>query len=320
MSRWVERLAAVLLASSLSGQSTLARAEVSLHLAVGQTGSSTYELGVGISSLIKTDLLPSSGIDLTMVKTIAEGQTPLLLVADQAQLALVPMPKAASAPPVGDVRRILTFLSDEQPSSSSIELLVRADVPDEVVYQISKTILDNGDFLSRQSGRSWNLATDRALSGSQLPLHQGASRYISEQGVSQPVVQTEPVERSDTPLAEVPSTGTAGNASFFLYFESGQAALDDTARSHVAAACEYAETSKARYIRVVGYASSSEDEDGVEDLVLQRSVLVSTALRDDGRCQGLIEIVDATDVESSLPTGLSAGGDDRVEVTVMPAR
>lgn len=320
MSRWIGRLAAALVASSLSGQNTSARADMSMHLAVGQAGSITYELGVAVSSLIKTVVLPSDGIDLTIVETIAEGQTPLLLVADQAQFALVPTPRVASSVPGGDMRRILTFWSDEQSEESSIELIVRADVPTDVVSRISRTILDNEQFLGRHSGHSWSLVTDRKLARSHLPLHQGAIQLDSGQGLPELAADIEPIKSSAIPSADASSAQTSGNASFFLYFEKGQDQLDETAKLRVAAACEHAKSSNARYIRVVGYASSSEENDDVEGLVLQRSVLVSTALSSDDRCQGLIEIVDATAVQSSLPTGLSAGGDDRVEVTVMPAR
>lgn len=317
MSRLVRRLAAALMASLLLGPVALARADVNFLLAAGQPGSISYELGVGLSTLIKIVLLPSDGIDLTIVETTAEGEASLLLVADRAQLALVPMQKVASGEFSDDVRRILAFWSDEQSDEVPLELLVRAEVSDDVTYRVVQTIFENGTFLEHTQERSWKFSIDRALAGSHLPLHPGAIRYYSERGVPDLATVTRQRKTSNTPPA---SARHHGDATFFLYFGVGEAELDEPAKRQLAAACKHAEASKSRDIHVVGYASSSKRDGDSERLALQRSVSVSVALSKDDRCQGLIEIVDSADVKSPLPNGLSTGSNDRVEVTVISAR
>ncbi len=62
-------------------------------------------------------------------------------------------------------------------------LAVRADVDDEAVYKIVKTIYNNLDFLNNihQATRAMNL--QNAITGLPMPLHPGAARFYREQGI-----------------------------------------------------------------------------------------------------------------------------------------
>ncbi len=65
-------------------------------------------------------------------------------------------------------------------------LAVRADVDEDAVYQITKTIYENLPFLQAIHGATKAMSLDRALAGLPLPLHPGALRYYKEAGLDVP--------------------------------------------------------------------------------------------------------------------------------------
>jgi TRAP transporter TAXI family solute receptor len=71
-------------------------------------------------------------------------------------------------------------------------LAVRADIPDEVVYQVTKTIWENLAALREIHKATKEVTLDKALRGLGAPLHPGAARYYREQGMTIPVDLTPP--------------------------------------------------------------------------------------------------------------------------------
>ena len=65
-------------------------------------------------------------------------------------------------------------------------LAVRADVDEDAVYQITKAIYENLDFLRAIHKATNDMALDKAIVGLPFPLHPGAARFYREQGVSIP--------------------------------------------------------------------------------------------------------------------------------------
>lgn len=65
-------------------------------------------------------------------------------------------------------------------------LAVREDVPEEDVYQITKTIYENLPFLNNIHPATKAMALDKALAGLPMPLHPGAARFYREQGLEIP--------------------------------------------------------------------------------------------------------------------------------------
>ena len=65
-------------------------------------------------------------------------------------------------------------------------LAVRADVDEEAVYQITKTLYENLSFLNAIHKATKAMSTDKALSGLPMPLHPGAMRYFQEIGLTIP--------------------------------------------------------------------------------------------------------------------------------------
>ena len=65
-------------------------------------------------------------------------------------------------------------------------LAVRADVDEDAVYEITKTIYENLPFLNNIHAATKAMALDRAISGLPAPLHPGAAKYYQEQGIEIP--------------------------------------------------------------------------------------------------------------------------------------
>lgn len=65
-------------------------------------------------------------------------------------------------------------------------LLVRADVPADDVYLLTKTIFQNLSFLANMHPAARQISPDRALLGMAIPLHPGALRYFEEIGLTIP--------------------------------------------------------------------------------------------------------------------------------------
>ncbi|MEE4166141.1 MAG: TAXI family TRAP transporter solute-binding subunit [Desulfocapsaceae bacterium] len=65
-------------------------------------------------------------------------------------------------------------------------LAVRADLDEEAVYQITKTIYENLPFLNAIHKATKVMALEKALDGLPMPLHPGAARYFKEAGLTIP--------------------------------------------------------------------------------------------------------------------------------------
>ncbi len=65
-------------------------------------------------------------------------------------------------------------------------LAVRADVPEEDVYQITKTIYANLPFLNNIHPATKAMALEKAIAGLPMPLHPGSVRFYQEQGLTIP--------------------------------------------------------------------------------------------------------------------------------------
>ncbi len=65
-------------------------------------------------------------------------------------------------------------------------LAVRADVDEDAVYQITKTVYENLPFLQNIHKATKAMALEKALAGLPAPLHPGAARYYKEAGLDIP--------------------------------------------------------------------------------------------------------------------------------------
>ncbi|MBN1957696.1 MAG: TAXI family TRAP transporter solute-binding subunit [Desulfuromonadales bacterium] len=62
----------------------------------------------------------------------------------------------------------------------------RADVDEDAVYQITKTIYENLPFLNAIHGATKAMAIEKAIAGLPMPLHPGAAKYYQEVGIKIP--------------------------------------------------------------------------------------------------------------------------------------
>lgn len=65
-------------------------------------------------------------------------------------------------------------------------LAVRADVNEEAVYQITKTIYENLPFLNAIHKATKAMSPEKAMAGLPMPLHPGAARFYKEIGLTIP--------------------------------------------------------------------------------------------------------------------------------------
>jgi len=65
-------------------------------------------------------------------------------------------------------------------------LAVRADVDEDAVYRITKTVYENLPFLNAIHGATKAMAIEKAISGLPMPLHPGAAKYYQEVGIKIP--------------------------------------------------------------------------------------------------------------------------------------
>jgi hypothetical protein len=62
-------------------------------------------------------------------------------------------------------------------------LVARADLPDDLVYNLTKALWENLDRMKAAHARGRDLELTRALEGMPVPVHPGAERYYRERGV-----------------------------------------------------------------------------------------------------------------------------------------
>ena len=71
-------------------------------------------------------------------------------------------------------------------ASSPNVLIVREDVSEEVVYSLTKLLWDNLATLQEIHSATKEMVLQEALTGVTVPLHPGALRYYTEQGLTIP--------------------------------------------------------------------------------------------------------------------------------------
>lgn len=63
-------------------------------------------------------------------------------------------------------------------------ITVRAELDEELVYNITKTIYENTQPLIAINAKANEIVTEKALDGISIPLHPGAEKYLKEKGVA----------------------------------------------------------------------------------------------------------------------------------------
>ena len=290
----------------------LGQSEHSFYLGAGRPGTGSFELGVGITSLIKVRLLPSDGIDLTLVETADRDVPGDFLITAQEKIATLNGLEPTTNRTKAELRSIMAFRPSYTGSGPALELLVREDVDEQAVYLITKAVLENGVFLEDLNKRSWDLSADQALDGLNLPLHPGAIRYYQEIGEANLTQDVAYGARQDNFW---PSETQRSESTFLLEFVDEATTLDQDAEKLIAEACQYASIFEAEKIRVAGSSNNAPDDN--HRLNEERISYVMAALRSNAGCASNIEIVSAEQIGGFLGKPRSATAGNQVEVTIM---
>ena len=74
---------------------------------------------------------------------------------------------------------------DEDVSAIAVQamLVTRADLPEDLIYEVTKAIFEHTDTLVAAHYRGRDITLETALNGMSIALHPGARRYFTEQGL-----------------------------------------------------------------------------------------------------------------------------------------
>jgi hypothetical protein len=197
-------------------------ASAQTRMAIGEAGSEIFVFGTELWAMSQIALKPQFGIDLASVEVADEGERLNLLRAANADVAVVRARIPSSY--ADQMRTVMAIWPDRTSAGGSgpAQLVARKDVPDNLIYRLTKAIFENGNFFSGTRQQLGQASVERATMGIDLPLHPGASRYYQEAGIR---------------LAAGMTGATAGTARFEDFDDQ---ALDDDERVQVAAACRQA--------------------------------------------------------------------------------
>jgi TRAP transporter TAXI family solute receptor len=172
-------------------------------------------------------------------------------------------------------------------------LVARADVDDEVVYQVTKSVFENLDFLRTIHDAMYETSLDRALTGMPMPLHPGALRYFQEVGLLGPdanlevalaenvrlagsaayqssgalrakgsPIKAEPVVPAPVAWNPAPAPGltdSENGQTFVVYFGLNEKEVSGIGVQELAEVSAYADNLANAHIRISGHADRSGD-------------------------------------------------------------
>lgn len=193
-------------------------------------------------------------------------------------------------------------------------LVVRADVDEEVVYQVTKSVFENLDFLRTIHDAMYETSLDRALIGVPMPLHPGALRYFQEVGLLGPDANLEVALAEDVRLAGTaayepsgalkakvstiattaaalsPAAWSAAPApglddgddgkTFVVYFGLNEKEVSGIGVQELAEVSAYADNLANATIRISGHADRSGDPAYNKHLAEVRAKAVMSVLKD----------------------------------------
>ncbi|MGI9499580.1 MAG: TAXI family TRAP transporter solute-binding subunit [Geminicoccaceae bacterium] len=174
--------------------------------------------------------------------------------------------------------------SDIQTVAKSNLLVVRDDVDNEVVYQITKAMFENLDFLRNIHDAMYETSLDRALVGMPMPLHPGALRYYQEVGLLGPddsleVALADDVRRAETAAYDpngslraeartvaataepsaAPVSGDGEAKTFVVYFGLNEKDVSGLGMQELAEVSAYADNLTTAEIKISGHTDNSGD-------------------------------------------------------------
>ncbi|MEM8949306.1 MAG: phosphate ABC transporter substrate-binding/OmpA family protein [Pseudomonadota bacterium] len=247
------------------------------QLVTGDVASQTYAIGIGISSLVKIEVMPETGIDLEAVPTSGFLESFVLLNQGDADFALLRgdwnqlISGAADATEKGafasTIQTVATLSDDDRQSTL---LIARSDVDQNAVYEVTKAIFEHHGFLQRVEGAAVGITLDNALADINLPLHEGARQYYQEKDALPPALASADDEPTD--LFQEART-------FTIYFDLGQASISEDGVAVLDDLEAFARSLKSPLIWIAGYTDTTGDADYNLDLAQRRADAVMADLQ-----------------------------------------
>jgi len=239
---------------------------------------------------------------------------------------------------------------DIQTIAKSNLLVARKDVDPEVVYQVTKAVFENLDFLRNIHDAMYETSVDRALVGVPMPLHPGALRYFQEIGLLGPdasleVAQAGTVRKAvhgfhpngslkaspdqsasgaefqEASLTDALEGETGSEKEFVVYFDLGEEEINGEALQELAEVSAYADNLTSAKITIVGHTDRSGDPVFNDYLAEVRAKsVVKTLTATYGMAGHTVEIVNRGSEEPAIDDGREYQPHNRrVEITVVPA-
>lgn len=135
------------------------------------------------------ELMKNRQLDATL-QSAGLGVASIRDLATSVDITVVEVPKAvidkAGAPFVGAEIPAGTYSKQDAPVHTAAVvnyLVTRADLPDDLVYQMTKAIYENLGELQAAHSAAKSIRIENALVGMPVPMHPGAAKYLAEKGV-----------------------------------------------------------------------------------------------------------------------------------------
>ncbi|MCE1235500.1 MAG: TAXI family TRAP transporter solute-binding subunit [Hyphomicrobiales bacterium] len=135
------------------------------------------------------ELMKNRQLDATL-QSAGLGVASIRDLATSVDITVVEVPKAvidkAGAPFVAAEIPAGTYSKQDAPVATAAVvnyLVTRADLPDDLVYQMTKAIYENLGELQAAHSAAKAIKLENALVGMPVPMHPGAAKYLAEKGV-----------------------------------------------------------------------------------------------------------------------------------------
>ena len=152
------------------------------HLGVAE--SAAHIKDGQLDAMFMTSRIPTPGIqDLASIKKIK-----LVTIGDEiaAKMQKGKPWYAKTTIPAGTYKGV----DKDVPAMAILAMLcTSSDLSEELVYQITKSIFDNTDYLAMAHAAGKAVSAENALKGMTIPLHRGAAKYFKEKGLKVPEIK-----------------------------------------------------------------------------------------------------------------------------------
>jgi outer membrane protein OmpA-like peptidoglycan-associated protein len=196
------------------------------------------------------------------------------------------------------------------------QVLVRADLSDELVYQLTQLIFEHADLMRSAYAEVGDLEPGASLERITGAVHPGALRYYDEHAERQATV----LPASDAPASDDAAAAPPKAKSFIVYFGFDDAEFDLAQIGVVQEACGYAGTLPTAEFILSGHADTVGPEPYNDQLSLARARSVASMIRNDERFRDALNVIKFGEKGLAVPTpdGVAEPKNRRVVITVVP--